>query len=277
MRMVKDIRVMGLAVAAAALLAAGCTAAGVAIASPAQRQAANAAAQTARTQAQATAQPVPVPVPGLPRSITVVGVGKANGTPDVANVTVGVETAGNSVQQAVTDNNTQMTALIAALRELDIADEDIMTSNYSVYTERQPGPMPADTAITGTVGAVTYRVSNQVQVTVRDVTKLSGVLDAVVAAGANSIYGVNFSVGDTSQLEGDARTAAMADAKARAESLANLAGVTLGEVVSVSELVGGPGPVAYSARAEAAGGGAPIQPGTLEMNLSVQVTYAISD
>jgi uncharacterized protein YggE len=122
-------------------------------------------------------------------------------------------------------------------------------------------------------------VNNQVNVTVRDVAKLGDVLDKTVAAGANNIYGVNFSVDDTSKLEADARAKAIADAKARAENLAKLTGVTLGDVLSVSEVIGGASPIFEGARASVAmglgGGGAPIQPGELEVNMNVQVTYAI--
>jgi hypothetical protein len=121
-------------------------------------------------------------------------------------------------------------------------------------------------------------VNNQVNVIVRDVTKLGDVLDKVVAAGANNVYGVNFGVDDTTKLQSDARAQAFADAKARADSLAKLAGVTLGEVVSVSEVIGNAGPMLESARMSVAsglGGGAPIQPGELQVNLSIQVTFAI--
>ena len=228
-----------------------------------------------------SAQPVALsgqssqPVAPTNRGITVVGVGKASGTPDVANINVGVETQAASVQQAVDDNKAQMTKLLDALKSLDIADKDIRTSNYSVYTERQPVPAPDGK---GSQGPVTYHVNNQVNVIVRDVNKLGDVLDKVVAAGANNIYGVNFSVADTSKLEDDARAKAIADAKDRANSLAQLAGVTLGDVVNVSEVIGGSGPiygVMDSAKMGLGGGGAPIQPGELEVNMSVQVTFAI--
>jgi len=210
--------------------------------------------------------------PSIGRGITVVGTGKASGTPDVANVNVGVETQADTVQQAVADNKTKMTSLLSALKELGIADKDIQTTNYGVYTQQQPSPDGKG------MGPTSYHVNNQVNVTVRDVNKLGDVLDKVVAAGANNIYGVNFSVADTSKLQADARAEAFADAKERAESLAKLAGVTLGDVVSVSEVIGS-NPVYEGARMAVAtglgGGGAPIQPGELEVNMSVQVTYAI--
>jgi uncharacterized protein YggE len=207
------------------------------------------------------------------RGITVVGMGKASGMPDVAHVNVGVETQADSVQQAVADNKAKMTKLLETLKELGIADKDIQTTNYGVYTQREPSPEGK-----GSLGPTTYHVNNQVNVTVRDVAKLGDVLDKVVAAGANNVYGVNFSVDDTSKLQADARAHAFADAKVRAESLARLAGVTLGDVVSISEVIGGPGPMYDGSRMAAAaglGGGAPIQPGELEVNMSIQVAFAI--
>jgi uncharacterized protein len=220
--------------------------------------------------------PAQVTAPTDNRGITVVGTGKASGTPDVAVIQVGVETQSPTVQQAVADNKTQMTKLLAALKDAGIADADISTTNFSVYTERQPQPVAEPGSKSGADGSLIYHVSNQVQVKVRDVAKLGDVLDQVVAAGANNIYGVSFSVADTSKLEGDARANAIADAKARAESLAKLAGVSLGDVQSVSEVISGQGPIAYRTSESAGlGGGTPIQPGTLEVNVSVQVTYAI--
>lgn len=212
------------------------------------------------------------PDSSAPRGITVVGAGTASGTPDVAHVDIGIDTQAGSVQQAVSDNKTKMNALLAALKSAGIADQDIRTTNYSVYTERPPVPTPSGNANSQTV---TYHVANQVSVTVRDVNQLGGVLDKAVAAGANNIYGVNFGVKDPSQLQSDARARAVADAKARAESLAKSAGVTLGDVVSINELSGAPGPIFAPAAVGSGGGGAPIQPGELDVTVSVQVTYAI--
>ena len=205
-------------------------------------------------------------------SITVVGVGEAAGTPDVAHVSVGIETSAATVQQAVVDNKGKMSTLLDTLKGLGVADKDIQTSNYSVYTQQEP--VAAGATVTDS-GALTYHVSNQVEVTVRDVSKLGDVLDKVVAAGANNIYGVSFSVDDTSKLEAVARTKAIADAKSRAASLAQLAGVQLGDVVSISEVIGGNGPVYASMVAGKGGGGTPIQPGELNVDMSVQVTFAI--
>ncbi|KPL18443.1 MAG: hypothetical protein AMJ93_13795 [Anaerolineae bacterium SM23_84] len=206
------------------------------------------------------------------RSITVVGMGKAYGTPDVANVTIGVETSDESVQKAVDDNAAKMTDIIAALKDLGIAGKDIQTSNFSVWAEREPQRLEVE----GAEGPVTYRVNNQVSVKVRDLGLLGDVLDQVVAAGANNIYGIGFSVDDPSDLQAEARANAVEDARARAESLAELNGVQVGDVLSISEVITGAGPVYERAAAAVPyGAGAPIEPGELEVQMSVQITYAM--
>ena len=207
------------------------------------------------------------------RTITVVGVGKASGTPDVAHVIVGVETRDESVQQAVDDNQAQMANVLDAIKALGIADKDIQTSNYSVFAERQPQRGPE---IEGAEGPLIYRVNNQLAITVRDLDMLGEVLDEAVAAGANNIYGVRFSVDDPSELQAEARANAVADAKARAESLAKLNDVSVGDVLSISEVIGGPAPVVERVAAPVAyAAGVPIEPGELEVQMSVQVTYVI--
>jgi uncharacterized protein YggE len=112
------------------------------------------------------------------------------------------------------------------------------------------------------------------EVTVRDVEKAGDVLDAVVAAGANQVHGVNFTVSDNEKWQSEAREKAVADAKSRAQEFAGLTGVELGDVLSVSEVIGGSAPyVAYAERGMGGGGG--IAPGELEMSTQVQVTFAI--
>jgi len=205
------------------------------------------------------------------RSITVVGSGKASGAPDVAYISIGIGTRDALVQNAVEANNAQMKAILDALKALGIADKDLRTSNYSIYAEsREPIAKGS-----GEEATVIYHVSNQVAVTVRDLAKLSEVLDKAVAAGANQVYGISFGVDDPKALQGEARQDAMLDARSRAESLAQLAGVALGEVLSLSEVIGGPGPVVYESAKGMGGSAAPMEAGELEVSMSVQVTYAI--
>ena len=202
--------------------------------------------------------------------ITVVGQGTAYGQPDQATVVVGVETFAATVAEATTQNQTTLDNVMAALTAAGIAAEDIQTTNYSLYAEQTYGE-------NGPTGIAGYRVSNQVNVKIRDIALVSDVLAAVTEAGANAIYGVNFSVADPAALEAEARALAMQDAANRAASLAELGSVSLGEVVVISEVVGAPvmpygGGYAMEQAASAAPG---ISPGQLSYQVQVQVTYSI--
>jgi uncharacterized protein YggE len=98
-------------------------------------------------------------------------------------------------------------------------------------------------------------VDNTVFVTLRELSELGDVLDAVIAAGANSINGIQFDVADRTTATADARKAAVADARSQAEELAEAAGVELGEIQSLSTSnIGYPGPV-FDGRGAAAGSG----------------------
>ena len=202
--------------------------------------------------------------------ITVVGQGTAYGQPDQATVVVGVESFAASVAEATTQNQTTLDAVMAALTAAGIAAEDIQTTNYSLYAEQTYGE-------NGPTGIAGYRVSNQVNVKIRDIALVGDVLAAVTEAGANAIYGVNFSVADPAALEAEARALAMQDAASRAASLAELGNVALGDITVISEVVGTPvmplgGGYAMEQAASAAPG---ISPGQLSYQVQVQVTYSI--
>jgi uncharacterized protein YggE len=205
--------------------------------------------------------------------ITVVGQGTAYGQPDQATVVVGVDTFAPTVGEATTQNQTTLDNVMAALTAAGIPDEDIQTTNYSLYAEQIYGD-------NGPEGIAGYRVSNQVNVKIRDIALVGDVLGAVTEAGANAIYGVNFSVADPAALEAEARALAMEDAANRAASLAELGSVSLGEVKVISEVVGQPvmplgmggGSFAVAEQAASAPG---ISPGQLSYQVQVQVTYDI--
>jgi hypothetical protein len=165
-----------------------------------------------------------------------------------------------------------MTGVLAALEVAGIDAKDIQTTNYSVHLERPPELMPR--AETSEPAPMQYRVSNMVNVIIRDLDSAADVLDAVIGAGANNIWGMNFSVEDPSAAQAEARAAAIADAKARAEALAELSGVELGPVMSVSEVLGS-GPVPMAVAMESAARGGTISPGELDISYQVQVSYFI--
>jgi uncharacterized protein YggE len=208
--------------------------------------------------------------PAEARTITVVGEGKVSLKPDIATINVGAEARAATVSEAKAAVDAQMAAIIAALEEAGVAEKDIQTSHYGIYYEREPMPVLGEGTAAGVQGG--YVVSNIVQVTVRDVEKAGGVLDAVVQAGANQVYGVTFTVADESTWQSRARADAMADAKSRAQELAGLAGVELGQVVSVSEVIGG---MQVPVASERGLGGGGIAPGELELGTQIQVSFAI--
>ncbi|HXF64374.1 MAG TPA: SIMPL domain-containing protein [Caldilineaceae bacterium] len=220
-----------------------------------------------------TPQPIVMSAP-LPSTITVVGEGKVEIEPDIARVSIGVETLRDTVEEASAANQETLDAVLAALQAQGIAEEDIQTSGFSIFAERYgpEGPLPDD--------QVRYRVSNNVSVTIRDLENVGTVLDAAIEAGANNIYGVEFALDDPSIVESDARASAVEDARAKAEDLAALSGVELGELISISEVIAQGGGFYAGTFAEQArgfgGGGTPVMPGQLELVMQLQVVYAIA-
>jgi len=213
----------------------------------------------------------------LPRTITVVGEGQITIKPDIAQTNIGVEVIAPTVKEASTQAADTMTAVLAALKEEGIAEGDIQTAGYNVWVERPYNPegIPSETFL--------YHMGNNVVVTIRDLDKIGAILDAAIEAGANNIYGVTFNVADPSPLKGEAREKATDDALAKAQALAVLNQAELGDLISVSEIIGGSGGGYYpggfnpffGGAAGLGGGGGPIVPGELNMTVQLQVTYAI--
>jgi uncharacterized protein YggE len=205
------------------------------------------------------------------RNITVVGTGTVSLVPDVAQVNVGAEARAGTVAEAKAEVDRQMAAMHAALGEMGIDEKDIQTSHYSIHYEQELEPVMQEAPVVESRGG--YRVSNMLRVTVRDVERAGNVLDAVVEAGANQVHGVTFTVSDRSSWQGQAREQAMADARARAAELASLAGVELGAIQSVSEVIGAwPAAMPVAPESIISGG---FAAGELEMSTRVQVTFAI--
>jgi len=206
------------------------------------------------------------------RNLFVNGVGQVYLTPDIAYIYIGVHTEGATASDAVDANKGQTTAVIDSLKTAGVDDKDIRTTNFSIWPSQQYAP-------DGTVSGTVYMVDNTVYIVVRDLDGLGDLLDSAIDAGANSINSIQFDVADKTAAVKDARSKAVEDAKTQAEELANAAGVSLGEIQSISfydsspypisEGKGGGGGVAY---AEAA---VPIQPGQLSISVSVNITYEI--
>lgn len=205
------------------------------------------------------------------RLLTVNGIGRVTIVPDMATVNIGVRSEADSVTDALESNTAQANAISQALKEMGVEEKDIQTSNFNVYPTDRWNPM------TGEVEGRYFVVENNVNVTVRELSSLGEVLNTVVEAGANSIYGISFNVEDRSAAVAEARDLAIADAKAKAEAIAASAGVQLGELTSISVYESGM-PIGYfdgkggMAAAEMA---VPIAAGTLTIVMESNLSYTI--
>jgi uncharacterized protein len=205
-------------------------------------------------------------VPGM-RQVSVVGHGEVKGAPDTATVQIGVETEAATAKDALAQNSAQAQAVQEKLTKLGVDAKDIQTSNFSI----NPTYGSDGRQVTG------YHVSNMVTVKIRQLDQAGTLLDQVVQAGANSVYGVSFSVENPEALLDQARKAAIENARARATQLAGASGAAIGDVLVISENVA-PQPIPMPlARAEAAGAAqaAPVQPGEQSFSVDVQVTFGL--
>ena len=138
--------------------------------------------------------------------------------PDVAQIGAGVMTRASTAREALTQNSQAMDRIIARLRELGIAREDIQTSNFSVSPQYDYNQGTGEQVFQG------YNVNNQVQVKLRDLPRAAEILDALVSVGANNIYGPNFMLEDDDAVEEQARAQAFARGQRMAEEYARMAG-----------------------------------------------------
>lgn len=209
---------------------------------------------------------------GVAAGITVSGVGQATGTPDVVRVTVGVRVVRETVDEALDAANAATERVIAALDDAGIAAEDRQTRDFSITPEYGGESSDGGPRIVG------YAVSNLIEAKIRDVDAAGAVLSAVADAGGDDtrIQGVSFALEDDSEQVAAARQAAFADARARAEQYAELAGVSLGGLIGITDVtVSSPRPAeALGARA-AEDAAVPIEPGTQQVTVSVTVRWAL--
>ena len=202
-------------------------------------------------------------------TILVSGTGRVAVTPDVADLRLGLAVARPTVDAARAEAATTMDAILAAVDAAGVARRDVRTTLLSIqprYDYRDNRPP----TLTG------YELANVVEVTVRDLARLGDVVDGTLAAGATSMDGLAFRVADPDPAEREARILAMAQARARADVLAEAAGLA---IVGVSDVVEGaparpPGPYPKAERMMlAADASTPVESGSTEIAVSVSVTY----
>jgi uncharacterized protein YggE len=217
-------------------------------------------------------------LPAYAGTITIEGHGEVMAAPDMAQINSGVTTQGATAREALDANTAAMAELIAELKAAGIEARDIQTSGFSVnpnyvYTEeRDANGYSLPPKING------YQVANTVTVTVRALDSLGAILDKSVTVGANTVNGVTFAVADPSELYDEARKAAFADARAKAELYATAAGGSLDEILSISETQGfnNPQPYPMYARAEAFDGAkVPVEAGEMAFAINVNVQWEL--
>jgi uncharacterized protein YggE len=200
-----------------------------------------------------------------PRSITVSATGSVTLVPDVARVSVGVTVTKLTVKEARDAANKSMNAIIASLKALGIDEKDMKTTSIELSPQYNDSRTPK---------VVGYRMSEQLQVIVRDLNKAGDVVDTATANGATDVNGLWFEVGDPGRATDQARAAAIAQARTSAQVMASAAGVSLGAVLSISESsTSYPGPYYGGAMQDTAG--TPVQPGTQDVQATITVVFEI--
>jgi uncharacterized protein YggE len=197
------------------------------------------------------------------RTITVEGTATAKVVPDTALFTFGLETDGSTAKGALADNAAHMRSVITALLRAGVARDDIQTQDVSVYARRNSNN-----------DVIGFSANGSVNATVRRLAKAGAVVDAAVAAGATETSGPQFSRSGT-ELTQQALREAFANARAKAETLAQEAGATLGDVRRIEESAPAPQPYPIGAFAEAVAR-TPIEPGTQQARATVTVTFNLA-
>jgi uncharacterized protein YggE len=227
---------------------------------------------TAQAASNPAAAPLAAQAATPANTITVSGYGQANGKPNVATLQVGVETFDRDASKALVAANAAIARVTDAMIAAGVASTDIQTQNFNLFSTTPPtdpgkAPNAADRL---------YQAQIMITVKVRDITKTGDVIDKGIQAGVTNIYGLNFTIDDTTKLESDARAKAIQDARRRAEELARILGVKLGDPLIIQEgISNGPTPL-MDVRMAVPGGNGQISEGQLSVGVSVQITYAIS-
>ncbi|OCB27314.1 hypothetical protein A9X02_04095 [Mycobacterium malmoense] len=213
----------------------------------------------------------PAPAPGVnPRQVTVFGSGQVQGVPDTLTADVGIEFTAPDVTAAMNQTNDRQQAVINALTGAGVDRKDIRTTDVTLQPQfSNPGP-------NGTAAITGYRATNAITVKIHPPDAASRMLALIVGTGgdATRIKSVSYSIADDSQLVKDARARAFNDAKNRAEQYAQLAGLRLGKVLSISEATEPPAPGPPAPRAMPSA--VPLEPGQQTVSFSVTAVWELT-
>ncbi|MGB3833217.1 MAG: SIMPL domain-containing protein [Mesorhizobium sp.] len=205
--------------------------------------------------------------------IVVSGEGEATIAPDVAVLTLSVMREAKTAREALDANNDAMAAVIAAMKSAGIADRDLQTAGIQIsprynYSDKPDGGQTAE--------LVAYQVSNTLSVRVRDIDKTGEILDKAVTLGVNQGGGISFTNENPDAAMTEARKKAMADAIAKAKTLAEAAGASVGKVLEINDQNFRPMPMPMAARTfDSAAAKVPVQPGENTYHVQVNVTFEL--
>ncbi|TIO48512.1 MAG: SIMPL domain-containing protein [Mesorhizobium sp.] len=208
-----------------------------------------------------------------PPRIVVSGEGEATVAPDIAMLTLSVMREAKTARAALDANNDAMASVIAAMKSAGIADRDLQTAGIQInprynYTNKADGSQEAE--------LVAYQVTNTLSVRARDVDKTGDILDKAVSLGVNQGGGIAFTNDDPKATIAEARKKAVADAVAKAKTLAEAAGVSLGKVLEITDQNVAPVPMPINAKAfDAARAAVPVQAGENAYTVQVTVTFEL--
>ena len=199
------------------------------------------------------------------RTVTVSGTAHISAKPDEAVVNLGVQTEASTAQGAMEENAAKMNAVFDALKALGLTDAELTTSNIDLY------PRYDDHGQT----IIGYQAENRVEVTIKDLGMVGKVIDGAVGAGANVAGGISFRVSDDNAGLDDALARAVQDARTKADAMAGAAGAQVGQVITIDQR-GAEQPPIYAERlAYAADAATPINPGNIEKDVTVSVTWSL--
>lgn len=207
----------------------------------------------------------------MPPRISVTGEGEATMAPDIALLTISVMREAKTARDALTANNDAMAAVIAAIKSSGVAENDLQTTGIQI-NPRYDYPQKPDGGQEAVLAA--YQVTNTLTVRIRDIAKTGEILDKSVSLGVNQGGGIAFSNENPAQAREEARKLAVADAIAKAKTLAEAAGVSLGNVLEISEMsfASPPMPLAQAKfRADLAA--APVEAGENAYRVQVNMIY----
>ena len=204
--------------------------------------------------------------------LDVVTTGEVSRVPDIARITAGVVTVAPTATAALAQNATQMASVRAALKRAGIADRDIQTSSINLYPDYRHDAQGSNPQIVG------YRASNEVSVRFRDIAATGRILDALVAQGANQINGPMLTIDKPEAALDEARTQALANARARADLYARALGKRVGRILSISEAGANYAPpvvMMRQANRGAAADSTSVDPGEQSVAVSLSVSFEL--